>query len=69
MPGIDGLEVCQSVKTNPKTKRTKILVLAKSAKEKAVTEALACGADGYLMEPLQVEELKQKVQSLMGRSR
>ena len=68
-PGVDGPEICQSVKTNPKTKRTKILVLAKSAEEKAATEALACGAEGYLVKPLQVEELKQKVQSLMGRGR
>jgi excisionase family DNA binding protein len=68
-PGIDGAGICQSVKTTPTTKRTKILVLAKSAEEKAVTEALACGADGYLVKPLQVEELKQKVQSLMGRGR
>jgi excisionase family DNA binding protein len=69
MPGIDGSEICQGVKTNPTTKRTKILVLAKSAKEEAVTEALASGADGSLGKPLQVEELKQKVQSLMGRGR
>jgi excisionase family DNA binding protein len=69
MAGIDGLEICQNVKTNPMTKRTKILVLAKSAKEEAVTEALACGVDGYLVKPLQVEELKQKVQNLMGRGR
>jgi excisionase family DNA binding protein len=68
-PGVDGAEVCQSVKTNPMTKRTKILVLAKSTKEEAVTEALASGADGYLAKPLQVEELKQKVQSLVGRGR
>ncbi len=68
-PGIDGPEVCQNVKTNPATKRTKILVLAKSAEDKAVSEALACGADGYLVKPLQVEELKRKVQSLMGRGR
>jgi two-component system response regulator VicR len=69
MPGIDGLEICQNVKTNPVTKRTKILVLAKSAEEKAVAEALACGADGYLVKPLQTDELKQKVHSLMGRGR
>jgi two-component system response regulator VicR len=65
-PGIDGAEICQNMKANPMTKRTKILVLAKSAKEKAVTEALASGADGYLVKPLKVEELKRKVQSLMG---
>ncbi|HID64117.1 MAG TPA: response regulator [Anaerolineae bacterium] len=69
MAGIDALEVCQSVKANPATKRTRILVLAKSAEEKAVSEALACGADGYLVKPLKVEELKQKVQGLMGRGR
>ncbi len=69
MSGIDGLEICQNVKTNPMTKRTKILVLAKSAEDKVVTEALGCGADGYLVKPLKVEELKQKVHSLMGRGR
>ena len=70
MAAIDGLELCQNVKTNPATKRTKILVMAKSAKEEAVSEALASGADGYLVKPLKVEELKQKVQSFMaGRPR
>jgi excisionase family DNA binding protein len=68
-PGIDGPEICQSTKTNPMTKRTKILVLAKSAEDEAVAEALACGADGHLVKPLQAEELKQKVQSLLGRGR
>jgi excisionase family DNA binding protein len=67
MAGIDGLEVCQSVKSNPMTKRIKILVLA--AEEEAVAEALDSGADGHLVKPLQVEELKHKVQSLMGRGR
>ena len=69
MAGIDALEMCQSVKTDPMTKRTKILVLAKSAEEKAVTEALACGAAGSLVKPLQVKELRQKVHSLVGRGR
>ncbi len=68
-PGVDALGICQSVKANPKTKRTKILVLARSAEDKAVTEALACGADSYLVKPLQAEELKHKVQSLIGRGR
>jgi excisionase family DNA binding protein len=68
-PGIDGPEICQSVKANPMTKRTKILVLAKSAEGKAVTEALAGGADSHLVKPLKVEELKQKVQSLVGGGR
>ena len=68
-PGVDGLEMCQNVKAGTKTKRTKILVLGKSAEDKAVTEALACGADGYLVKPLQAEELKQKARSLIGHGR
>jgi len=60
-PGIDALGICQSVKADPKTRRTKILVLARSAEDRVVTEALACGANGYLVKPLQAEELKHKV--------
>jgi excisionase family DNA binding protein len=64
MPDLDGLEVCRSVKANPATRHTKILILAKSSQKDEVNEALASGADDHLVRPLHIEELRQKVQSL-----
>jgi len=60
----DSLEVCRSVKANPATRHTKILVLAESSQQDEVDEALASGADDHLVRPLQAEELRQKVESL-----
>jgi len=60
----DSLEVCRSVKANPATQHTKILVLTESSQEDEVDEALASGADGHLARPLSAEDLRQKVQSL-----
>jgi len=64
MPDFDGLEVCRSVKANPASRHTKILVLAESSQKDEVDAALASGADDHLTRPLQAEELRQKVESL-----
>lgn len=64
MPDLDSLEVCRSVKANPAIRHTKILVLAESSQKDAVDKVLASGADDHVAKPLQIEELRQKVQSL-----
>lgn len=63
VPDLDSLEVYRGVKANPATPHAKIIVLAESSQKDQVDEALACGADDHLAKPLQIEELRRKVQS------
>lgn len=66
LPDIDGLQVCRSVKDDPAT--ASIMVLLTSAlairREDKVT-GLEEGADGYLVEPVESDELLANVKALL----
>ena len=65
LPRADGFEVCQRVKSDPATKHIKVLLV--TAYPEAITEErfLTCGADDYLIKPLQVGDLRDKVKTLL----
>ncbi|MGZ8295427.1 MAG: ATP-binding response regulator [Telluria sp.] len=66
LPDINGMEVCRQLKADPETKA--ILVLQTSASYIAVADkirALEGGADNYLFEPIEPEELVANVKALL----
>jgi two-component system, chemotaxis family, response regulator PixH len=64
LPGMNGLKVCQSLKTNPKTAPIPILVFSVlDMRERAA----AAGADGFLLKPLEEPELIEQIERLLGR--
>lgn len=66
LPGIDGIEVCRRIKQDPDTSST--LVLQMSATNTAVQDrvgALVAGADTFLIEPVEQEELEAVVRALL----
>jgi len=65
MPRVDGFEVCRRIKSDPETLGTKVLVVTGYPEE--VERAKEYGADDYLVKPLRVEELREKVWNLMRR--
>jgi PAS domain S-box-containing protein len=66
MPGLDGFETCKTLKADPKTTHTPVLmvsgVLTKS-KDRVV--GLECGADGYVCKPFEAAELIAQVRALV----
>jgi excisionase family DNA binding protein len=66
LPGVDGFEVCQRVKTNPDTQHVRILAVTGFATEENIEKALQAGADDYLEKPLKLEDLTVKVQQLLA---
>ena len=49
MPGgLDGLQVCERIKSDPMMKKTRIIMLTARAQESDIAAAMAAGADGYL---------------------
>ena len=67
--GIDGLEVCRQLRTNPTTQDIPILMLtARDAAQDKVL-GLETGADDYLTKPFSFEELVARIRAILRRQR
>lgn len=62
MPGMDGWQVCRTIKNHPTLAATRVvMVTAKGAFEDKF-EGMRSGADDYLVKPVDLKELKTKVE-------
>ena len=69
MPEMDGLALCQALKTDDDLSDIPVLLLtAKGGTENRV-EGLGVGADAYLEKPFEMDELQARIQSLIKRHR
>ena len=68
MPGMDGIEVCQKLRTIPKFKNTIIAFL--TARSEAFTQisALDSGGDDFINKPIKPNVLKSRINALLRRS-
>ncbi len=65
LPGIDGLDVCKSLRSQGS--ELPILFLTAQTKVENIETGLDAGADDYLEKPFQVRELSARIRSLMRR--
>jgi signal transduction histidine kinase len=66
LPDLDGLEVCRRIRANPKTSSIKVLhTSATLVSLDNKVQSLSGGADAYLTQPFESEELIATVQSLL----
>ncbi len=63
LPGRDGLDLLQSLRSNPATATLPILLLSARAGEEAKIEGLQAGANDYLAKPFSARELLARVES------
>ena len=66
LPGMDGFEVCSRVKKEKATQHVKVLAITGFATDENIDRILSAGADDYLAKPLKLQELHEKVESLLG---
>lgn len=66
MPRVDGFEVCELVRSNPAYQNVRILIVTGYGSEENIARALEAGANDYLKKPLNIHELRQKVETLLG---
>ncbi len=66
MPGLDGFKICEQVKSNPETEHIKVLIVTGFGSEENLEQILQLGADDYLVKPLNVAELQERVRDLLG---
>lgn len=67
LPGIDGLDVCRKLKSNPKAKNIPIIILTAKGEEFDRVLGLELGADDYITKPFSVRELMARVKALFRR--
>ncbi len=65
MPGLDGLSVCEILKTEPATSRIPILVCTVRMENEDQLRAASVGADGFLGKPFSSERLLTTVHHLL----
>jgi CheY-like chemotaxis protein len=68
MPRVNGYEVCQILKENPKTKEIPVIFLTALSHQEALRRAAEGGADDYLVKPCPPEKLIKHVERYLGPS-
>lgn len=64
MSGVDGRDICRQLKSNPETRSIPVLMV--SASRDIAQSALDAGADGFLEKPFDMNNLLDKIDSLIN---
>ena len=67
LPGIDGLEVCRSIKRDPDLKRIPVMMLTAKGEEVDRIVGLELGVDDYIVKPFSPRELVLRVKAVLRR--
>ena len=67
LPGIDGVEICTSIKKNPDTQHTLLIMVTAKGEESDIVLGLGVGADDYISKPFSPKELVARVKAVMRR--
>jgi CheY-like chemotaxis protein len=64
LPKIDGLEVLEAIKSDPKTKVIPVIVLTSSKEEKDMLESYRLGVNSYIVKPVDFDKFVDAVRDL-----
>jgi DNA-binding response OmpR family regulator len=67
MPKIDGFELTRRLRAEPSTSRMPIILLTARAQDADVQQGFDAGADDYIRKPFSPQELRARVQAILGR--
>ena len=67
LPGMDGKDICRSLKSNPQTQSIPILMLTAKAEETDRLIGFELGADDYVTKPFSPKELVLRVKAILRR--
>lgn len=66
IPGIDGYELCQKMRANPRLQSVKIIMLTAKSREVEREKGFALGADEYITKPFSTRELVERVKRILA---
>ncbi|PZR36127.1 MAG: hybrid sensor histidine kinase/response regulator [Azospira oryzae] len=65
MPGMNGIELCRKVKTDPRTSHIAVILLTARASEEQKMEGFDAGANDYITKPFNFELLQSRIKNLI----
>lgn len=69
LPGMNGLEVCQILKEDKRTRKIPIIFLTVVESGEAILECYGSGAESYMHKPINAKELLKEVGMLLSEAR
>lgn len=69
LPGIDGLDVCRSIKSDSALKHVSVVMLTAKGDEVDIVTGLELGADDYLIKPFSPRVLLARVKAILRRNK
>ena len=67
LPGVDGLEVCKRIKSDPETGDVPVIMLTARSEEADVVTGLELGADDYITKPFSPRVLTARLRAVLRR--
>ncbi len=64
LPKVDGLEVLQRIKGDPRTKMIPVVVMTSSQEERDIVESYRLGVNSYITKPVDFEQFTEAVRQL-----
>ena len=68
LPGVNGFDVCRSLKNDPGTKAVPVIMLTARSEDADIVTGLELGADDYLTKPFSPRVLIARVRAILRRS-
>jgi DNA-binding response OmpR family regulator len=66
LPKMNGFEVCQQIRANPRWRGIRILMLTARGRDREIAKGLGLGADAYVTKPFSTGDLVAQVKQLLG---
>jgi two-component system phosphate regulon response regulator PhoB len=67
LPGVDGLEVCRTLKKDPELQRIPIIMVTAKGEEMDRVVGLELGADDYVVKPFSLREVVLRIRKILDR--
>ena len=68
LPGLSGLDICEQLKSNSRTRNIPIIMVTAKGEEADVVLGLGIGADDYIAKPFSPRELIARVKAVLRRT-
>jgi twitching motility two-component system response regulator PilH len=65
MPKVNGFQICRRVKSDPRTRRTPVILLTARSGQEDIFWGKDCGADDYITKPFKTQDLEQTIGRLL----
>jgi len=66
LPGIDGFEICRTIRKDERLKDARVLAITGYDTPENKKKIFSCGANGYLVKPFDIKDLMAEINKLLN---